>query len=83
MRSPFVGASVIKEEILKNIAHIIGENSAAAGAIKDIQVRRTKGEDPICFQLRSGTLIVTDRKNVQDNCHQHKETSENQQVLDG
>lgn len=47
--------SLVSEDLLRRVAHVAGEQSAAAKALAEIAARRERGEEPFCFQWTVAT----------------------------
>jgi hypothetical protein len=50
-------AEPLAEATLKRMAYILGEQSAAAKALKDIEGKREQGLNPSAFYSRSAQMI--------------------------
>ena len=50
--------TLINEDALRRIAHIIGDHSAARLALDDLARRRERGEDPVAIQHGESILVV-------------------------
>lgn len=50
--------TLMDEDALRRLAHIVGEHSAAQLALDDIAKRRDRGEDPVVVQYGESFLVV-------------------------
>lgn len=50
--------SIISEETLERMAHILGNSSAAQQALNDLRRRRQAGQDPVCYNMTDNMLLV-------------------------
>lgn len=50
--------TLLEDEALQQIAHIIGAHSAAQLALDDMARRRERGEDPVAVQFGESILVV-------------------------
>ncbi len=58
---------IVTEDVLEQVAKIIGPHSAADQALRDLKVRRARGEDPVCFKHGS-SFIVVDKNKLEEQC---------------
>jgi hypothetical protein len=63
MRKRKLKVEEVSEDVLRQVAQIIGEHSAAKKSLLDMEARRGRGEDPVCYQIGT-SFVVTDRKNA-------------------
>lgn len=53
-----VRVTLMDEATLERMAHIVGNQSAACGALADVARRRERGEDPVVVLCGDSLLVV-------------------------
>lgn len=49
---------ILDESMLRHMAHVMGDSSASAQALKDAEMRRSHGEQVCFYRTSLGTILV-------------------------